>query len=405
MRVEKMNNINFKLPRPHKTQQQVLDAFKTTRFITMCCGRRWGKSLISKVISITQGLKQKKHIYYITPQFRLSKKFFKEICNMLPADIYTANKSDLIIEFISGGTISFFSGENLDAPRGGECDILIIDEASYIADLEYGWKNALRPLLLKTKGKALFISTPRGKDFFFELCGIKNKNWKHFQFTSYDNPFVDPEEIEEAKLDSTPEEFAQEYLAVAGANKSAIVSMDVITRNTITELSKDPTVIFGIDVASEVDYTSITGLDANGRMTYHEHFQIADWFFTEEAIKRLPAEVLKVMDITGAGKVVFNNCVNAGVYNLQGYVFTAQSKPILIKEMIIALQRDKLKFNQVTADELSTFEYKLHQGGHVTYNAISGRHDDTCISLALASKYLELGRTATPEEFMNRFSW
>lgn len=399
------NDINLKLPRPHKTQQEVLEAFKTTRFITMCCGRRWGKSLISKVISITEALQNKKDVYYITPQFKLARRFFKEIVNMLPQGIYEANKSELLIEFISGGSISFFSGENLDAPRGGECDILIIDEASYISDLAYGWRNSLRPLLLKTKGKALFISTPRGKDFFFELCHQQNKNWKHFKFTSFDNPFVDIDEIEEARLDATPEEFAQEYLAVAGANKSAIVSLDVITRNTIKELSTEPTVIYGIDVASEVDYTSITGLDKDGRMTYHKHFQKSDWLFTEEAIKDLPNDVYKVMDITGVGKVVFNNVVNAGVQNIQGYTFTSASKPILIKELILALQRDRLKFNEVTANELSTFEYKLVAGGHVTYNAISGCHDDTVISLALASKYLEQAKIATPEEFFNRFSW
>src|SRR5690606_13328680 len=137
----------------------------------------------------------------------------------------------------------------------------------------------------------------------------------------------------------------------------------------------------------------------------HKHFQKSDWLFTEEAIKDLPNDVFKVMDITGVGKVVFNNVVNTGVQNIQGYTFTSASKPILIKELILALQRDKLKFNEVTANELSTFEYKLHQGGHITYDAISGCHDDTVISLALASKYLEQARISTPEEFFNRFSW
>jgi len=399
-----MNNINLKLPKPHPTQQIVLNAYITTRFITMCCGRRWGKSLISKNISIVEALKGKT-ICYITPQFRLAKKFFKEILNLLPTDLYKANQSDLSIEFITGGSIYFFSGENLDSTRGGEYDVLIIDEASFIPDLEQGWKNALRPLITKTKGKVLFISTPRGKDFFFELCQKNTGEWKNFTFTTYDNPFIDPKEIDKAKEDLPTESFKQEYLAVAGSNKNGIVSLDVITRNTIKELSSKPTVIYGIDVASTNDYTSITGLDKDGIMTFHNHFTGADWVKVQENIKNLPSLIFKVMDTTGVGKVVYDNLINDGVHNLIGYQFNSVSKPQLIKELILSLEKNKLKFNEITANELSTFEYQLGKGGHITYNAISGCHDDTVISLALASKYLDQARTSTSEEFFNRFSW
>lgn len=400
------NNINLRLPKPHKTQQIVLDAFKTTRFITMCCGRRWGKSLISKTISIIEGL-QGKHIAYVTPQYRLAKRFFKEIINQLPQGIYEANKSDLTIEFISGGTISFFSGENLDALRGGEYDVLIIDEASFIADLEEGWKNALRPLLTKTKGKALFISTPRGKDYFFELTKKANDNgdWRNFQFTTYDNPHIDPQEIDNAKADLPSESFNQEYLAVAGSNKNGIVSLDVITRNTIKEYSTEPTAIIGIDVASTTDYTSITFMSASGKMTDHVHFQSNDWVIVEEKIKALPQDIMKVMDITGVGKVVYDNLINQGVLNLMGFTFTAQSKPQLIKELILALEKDKLKFNELTANELSTFEYKLGKGGHVTYNAISSCHDDTVVSLALCNKFLPDVQHLVNDNPLSKYGW
>lgn len=399
------NDINFKLKPPHATQKLVLEAFKTTRFITMCCGRRWGKSLISKTIAIIEGVK-KKDICYITPQYRLAKKFFKEICNQLPKGIFKANKSDLIIEFITGGTISFFSGENMDAPRGSDYDILIIDEASFIKDLKYGWYNSLRPLLAKTKGKVLFISTPRGKDFFFELTKKNDKDWKNFHFTTFDNPFIDPEEIENAKQDLPSESFKQEYLAVAGSNKNGIVSLDVIERNTLKELSKEATAIFGIDVAATTDFTSITGLSITGNMTYHSHFQAESWVTVEDEIAKLPQDTLKIMDISGVGKPVYDNLINRGVLNLIGVVFTSVSKPILIKELILRLEKDELQFNEVTANELSTFEYQLHAGGRVTYNGISGTHDDCVISLSLCSKYLcDVQYTAGGKDMLSSYGW
>jgi len=385
-----MNNFNLKLPKPHKTQQIVLDAFKTTRFITMCCGRRWGKSLISKTIAIVEGIKGDR-IVYITPFYRLAKSFFNDIINILPQGVYESNKSDLTIKFLTGGSISFFSGENINAIRGGEYNLLLIDEASYINDLEEAWQNALLPLISRTKGKALIFSTPRGKDFFFELTKrgtTKPELWKNFQFSSYDNPHFPVEEIELAKSELPSASFNQEYLAVAGSNKNGIVQLDVLERNTIKEYSTEPTAIIGIDVASTTDYTSITFMSASGKMTDHIHFQSNDWVIVEEKIKALPQNIMKVMDITGVGKVVYDNLINQGVLNLMGFTFTAQSKPQLIKELILALEKDKLKFNEITANELSTFEYKLMKGGHVTYNAINGCHDDTVVSLALCNKFL-----------------
>ena len=107
--------IDIRLPRPHEAQKLFLD--DTTRFRVLMCGRRWGKSLISQSEAIKSGL-AKKSVAYVTPTYLLAKYFFEELTTRLPDNVYTSNKSDLVINFITGGYIQFFTGERLDNFRG-----------------------------------------------------------------------------------------------------------------------------------------------------------------------------------------------------------------------------------------------------------------------------------------------
>ncbi len=157
---------NVKLYNPHDAQKKVIDCDK--RFIVMMAGRRFGKSLISQTIALESSIEGKR-VAYITPTYQLGKIFFQELLEMLPLEIYKKNEADLVITFITGGTIRFFTGERLDNLRGLKFHLCIIDEASFIPNLEDGWLNSIRPTLTDYKGKALFLSTPKGKNYFYSL--------------------------------------------------------------------------------------------------------------------------------------------------------------------------------------------------------------------------------------------
>ena len=174
--------VEVKLSKPHPAQQQVLNS--PARFRVMMCGRRFGKSLISQDISIDHAINRER-VAYVTPTYQLGKIFFQEVLKIIPNEIYTKNEADLVINFITGGSIRFFTGERLDAMRGLKFHLVIIDEASYISDLESGWNNSIRPTLTDYKGKAIFLSTPRGRNFFYSLY-IKHDEpeWQSFKFTT-----------------------------------------------------------------------------------------------------------------------------------------------------------------------------------------------------------------------------
>ncbi|TFF34399.1 terminase large subunit domain-containing protein [Mucilaginibacter psychrotolerans] len=384
-------NVQIKLPKPHPGQQKVLDS--TARFRVLCCGRRWGKSLISQVISI-QGMLAKKHIAYVTPTYALSKVFFKDILKVLPVQlIRSANKTDLVIELITGGTLSFLTGERLDSFRGRKFHCIILDEAAYIPDLEQAWLNSIRPCLTDYEGDALFISTPRGKNYFYSLYlkGLDplQTEWESFHFSTYDNPHIKASEIDAAKGSLPWSAFQQEYLAIASANSNSVVGLDYIEANTIKELSSKPPVCIGIDVAKYSDYTVICSLDEDGNMCHpFERFQ-RDNEYTKQRIKSLPASVIKVIDGThgSVGDSIYEALIRDGVSNLRSFEFTAATKPKLITEMILDIEQGKLKFNEITATELSIFEYSYTSTGYIKYGNAPGGHDDCVIALALANRY------------------
>ncbi len=120
----------IEIPELHPNQQSILD--NQSRFRVVMCGRRFGKSELAQIEMIYEGIKGNA-IGYITPTYQLAKTFFAKLAKILP---FENNKSDLIINFPNGGSIRFFTGERLDNLRGRKFHFVVVDEASFIPDLE-----------------------------------------------------------------------------------------------------------------------------------------------------------------------------------------------------------------------------------------------------------------------------
>lgn len=382
-----MTEVKIILPRPHAGQQKVIDS--KARFKVLLCGRRWGKTLVAQQIAITRMLAGQK-IAYVTPTFDLAKNFFNDIMKVLPPEIIKSNNlTDLKIELITGGTIKFFSGESLERFRGYKFHYVIVDEAAFISDLKEAWNSAIRPTLSDYQGGALFISTPRGKEFFFSLymkgTDELETDYDSFHFASNNNPYFPPEEFEAARKSLPSFQFNQEYLAIAGASISNPFGTDNINYNIIQELSNEPTIVYGIDLAKYNDYTVVCGLDANGHMSYFDRYQLP-WLLTQQKIEALPSGILKVVDSTGVGDVVFEHLENS-CSNIMGFKFTSESKPKVIYELIKDVEQGNVKYNQITADEMHVYEYKYSSTGHIKFEAQSGYNDDTIAALAIANHH------------------
>lgn len=367
--------MRIELPNPHENQQRILDS--KARFRVVMAGRRFGKSELSQIEIIINALKGNS-VAYITPTYSLAKVFFDQLAKALP---FESNRSELSIKFPNEGSVHFFTGERLDNLRGRKFHLVVIDEASFIPDLENGWLNSIRPTLTDYKGRALFISTPRGKNFFYSLF-LKNgeTDWEAFKFTTYDNPYIDKTEIDDARTQLPEVVFEQEYMANPAENAANPFGSSYIKQCTFP-LSNDIPIVYGIDLAKSVDYTVIIGLDKNGSVSYFERFQ-KDWRQTKQVINNLP-KIPILIDSTGAGDPIFEDLQRDGAL-VTGFKFSSTSKQQLMEGLASAIQQRKITFPEGhITNELEIFEYNYTAQG-VKYSAPQGFHDDCVMALALA---------------------
>ena len=369
--------MRLELSEPHINQQVILDS--SSRFRVVMCGRRFGKSELSQVEMISNALKGYQ-VAYITPTYKLAKTFFEKLTQVIP---FENNKSDLIINFPNKGSVEFFTGERLDNLRGRKFHLVVIDEASFIPNLEDGWLNSIRPTLTDYKGKALFLSTPKGKNYFYSLFMKGGEDWQSFKFTTYDNPYIDKSEIDDARRQLPEAVFEQEYMANPMENAANPFGSNKINE-CIKPLSNLQPSYYGIDLAKSFDWTVIVGLDINGAVCYFNRFQ-KDWKQTKETILTIDRSKPVMIDSTGVGDAITED-LQKSFSTMNGFKYTASSKQQLMELLASTIHNNEVFYpSGHIKDELDIFEYQYTATG-VRYNAPQGYHDDCVNALALANK-------------------
>ena len=201
----------MKLSKPQQTVSN-----DTSRFRVVVGGRRLGKSYLSINELAKFSRKPNQRCLYVAPTYRQAKTV---IWDDLKAMLYAVNwvkkvnESDLSILLVNGSRITIRSSDNKDALRGGKYDFIVLDEC---ADMDpETFYSVLRPTLSDTKGHALFIGSPKGRNWFYDLWvqAGATEDWSAHQYTTIEGGFVDQEEIEAAKRDMDERQFQQEYLA------------------------------------------------------------------------------------------------------------------------------------------------------------------------------------------------
>lgn len=199
---------------------QATIASNTKRFRVVCAGRRFGKSILSAWEMFGYAIQKECRVAYLAPTYQSARDIvwaeLKKICEPVAVSI---NESRLEITVRNKqGTESLIilrGWEAVETLRGQKFVFLVLDEVAMYRNFWEGWQEVLRPTLTDERGDALFISTPRGFNHFYDLYNLANtdENYHSFHFTTRDNPFIPPDEIDTAQKELTEDRFAQEYLA------------------------------------------------------------------------------------------------------------------------------------------------------------------------------------------------
>lgn len=196
----------------------------TSRFRVLCCGRRFGKTVlaIEEMVGVAIAKKDRRVAYFAPTRDDAREITWSMLIKKCENVITYKNESLLQIKIMTmdGGEsmIALYGWESVQERgkgRGLANDFIVCDEVSSYRNFWVGWNEVLSPTLIDRKGSAMFISTPEGFNHFYDLYGMeaKDPNYKSFHFTSYDNPNIPAEEIEREKLSKPEDTFAQEYMA------------------------------------------------------------------------------------------------------------------------------------------------------------------------------------------------
>ena len=209
---------------PLPSQVAIINAVNSPkyRFVSAAISRRQGKTYIANIVGQLVSLVPASNILIMSPNYALSQISFdlqRQLIKHFDLEVVRDNAKDKVIELSNRSTIRMGSINQVDSCVGRSYDLIIFDEAALV-DGRDAFNVALRPTLDKRNSKALFISTPRGRNNWFSQFwqrGFSDEfpEWCSIRATYKSNPRMSEQDIVEARKSMSDAEFRQEYEAVS----------------------------------------------------------------------------------------------------------------------------------------------------------------------------------------------
>ena len=205
-----------------KKHNKQIDAFDCdARFKFILAGRRGGKTYLitEDIVKTAAAMPDGAEIFYVGPTNAQAKEIIWEPleerlweCGWKFEDFISKHR----FELSRRRKIYVIGAEKIRRIRGHKVAKAFLDELAFFeTDLNAVWK-AVRPALSDLKGGAVASTTPNGKGtqaYDWHLESLRKPEWKYFHWSTFDNPYIDDDEIEDAKRELDEKSFNQEYMA------------------------------------------------------------------------------------------------------------------------------------------------------------------------------------------------
>lgn len=394
----------IRLPELHPGQMEV--AKSSARYRVVAAGRRWGKTRLGAVLCIKAGL-QGKHAWWVAPSYpiaRIGWRLLRDLGEQLGGKV---RESELMIEWEqTRGWVQVKSADDPNSLRGEGLDLVVEDEAGY--QEERAWVEALRPALADRGGKALFISTPAGMNWFWEVWKRgqdEDPEWKSWQLPTSSNPFIKPDEIESARKSLPERIFAQEFEAQFSSEAGAVFrGIGEAATQQPEQPVKGHVYVVGCDWGKFNDFSVFSVIDATTkRQVWQDRSNRLDYTVQARRLRSLcerykPAGV--VAEANAMGTAVIEHLRGLPVV---AWTASAASKAAMIEQLMLAFEEGTLKVlkDPVLIGELQAFQSKRSVSGLMHYGGPDNGHDDTVIALGLAW----LGAKAPVRRELRQHEW
>lgn len=351
-------------------------------------------------------------LWWVTASLKTKDKAWRDLKAHIPKDIVAkTHEVDLRIELGNGSIIKIRSAEAPESFVSESLDGVVCDE---FGQWKPGiWYQGLMPMFGTKKMRALFIGTPRGKNWahdlykrgraadgsalafpvvFAEEVALPSgpvkveTTYQSFRWTSYDSPYANLAVLEEARRSTPKDIFAQEYMAEALDNSSGVFSK-VRERVMFQPAQADQYTVVGADFARKRDYSCFIPMNSRRQAISVVRTQ-EDWPVQQQRLAHLAISnnfARIVGDEASPGDPVIQGLRVAGL-QVEGVNTNGSLKRTLIEGLRLAFEQGTISIpnDETLIDELESYEYEVLPSGQLHYGAPSGKHDDTVIALALA---------------------
>lgn len=379
------------LTTPHPGQKKVINC--EARFRVVACGRRWGKTTLGIRSILIRAAERHQACWWLAPTYGMASQVWRDLkyaCRDVPN--LAISETEQRLDFPGGGWLAIHSAHLPDNLRGAGLDFVVLDEAAFMEPTV--WPEVVRPMLLERKGRALFLSSPKSRNWFWEIYQMgqnKKRSWVSFHFPSSANPLIDPAELESIRLQTAERIYREEYLAEfiedSGQVFRGIYEAATAPRDAVP--TPDGIYVAGLDWGREGDYTAIVVIDANARQVVAlDRFNQVSWALQRGRLKAIHDHWRLRYIWAEANSIGSPNieALQAEGLPIRPFITTAATKPPLIESLALAIERRELALlpDENLLAELAVYTQERLPAGGFRYTAPSGLHDDLVIALALA---------------------
>ena len=360
----------------------------------VCVGRRAGKTVLGldrcadpAVLTLS--------VAWFSPTYKMLLEVWREAVRTLAPITLRRSVQERRIEFVTGGVLEFWSLDNPDVARGRKYRRVIIDEAAMVPNLMDAWQYAIRPTLVDYSGDAYFLSTPKGRNGFWQMWqwgqDPQQAEWASWQMPSNVNPRIKQSELD-AMRDTMPErvyqqEIEAQFLEDGGSIFRGITDAATAPRQDGPHVGS--TYVAGLDWALSHDFTVLTIIDATAQAVAHiDRFNGVDYSLQRQRIaaacNRFGVTSV-IAEENAMGKPNNDELRRVGL-PVRDFTTTNTSKAEIVERLAAGFEQGNIRIinDPVLIAELQSFGAERLPGGMTRYSAPPGAHDDMVMSLALA---------------------
>jgi hypothetical protein len=383
--------ITLTLPRLHPAQQHIVA--QAQRFNIICAGRRIGKTVLG-IDRLVQPALDGSPVAWMSPTYRMLTEVWRTVRDTMAPVTQATSEQQHRLELLTGGVIEMWSLEKADVIRGRKYKRIIIDEAAMVRHLEMAWQQVIRPTLTDMQGDVWMLSTPKGRNFFWE-CFQRGQEqqgeWRSWQMPTHHNPHIPPSELE-AMRQELPEQVYRQEIEAQFLDMSGGVfrrGLEAATGEAQDTAQPGQQYVMGVDWARAGDFTCFIVMNRTTRtMVYLDRFTDTDFAVQMARLHALYKRfhpTLILAEQNSLGLPLVEQLARDGL-PIQGMNTTNASKATWIDALVLAFEQGDIAIlsHPVLLGELMAFEAERLAGGRIRYAAPPGQHDDTVMALALA---------------------